>query len=159
MTQAAKIKGCTMLKNVVKWKNLWWILYLSPTKIRNVLAPLPLTVPLTQEKISRYEFSTFQGAVYAIVVLGIQNCRVLFGPLPFEVCFFQLWVVSAMVWFALLVLILIYSLKFMFICIWKRMRDMNDNLIVRIFFRYMKKLLFWHLNDLSKVVTSNLNIS
>ena len=101
-----------------------------------------LPVPLTQEKISQCEFSTFQGAVYAIIVLGIQNCRVLFGPLPFEVCFFQLWVVSAMVWFALLVLFLIYFLKFMFVCIWKRMRDMNDNLIVRIGFRYRQGPVF-----------------
>ena len=100
-----------------------------------VLEQCALPVPLTQEKISQCEFSTFQGAVYAIIVLGIQNCRVLFGPLPFEVCFFQLWVVSAMVWFALLVLFLIYFLKFMFVCIWKRMRDMNDDLIVKIFFR------------------------
>ena len=95
-----------------------------------------------KKKISRYEFPTFQGAVYAIIVLGIQNCRVLFGQLPFEVCVFQLWAFSAIWWFAQLVLVLIYSLKFMFVCIWKRMRNMNDNLIVRIFFRYMKKLIF-----------------
>ena len=94
------------------------------------------------KKISLCDFPTFQGAVYATIVLGIQNCRVLFGPLPFGVCFFQLWLVSAIVWFTLIVLVLMYFLKFMFVCIWKRMRDMNDDLIVKIGFWYLKRLIF-----------------
>ena len=38
-----------------------------------------------------------------------------------------------MIWYSLNILFFVTLMKFMFLCVWKRMPDMNDNLIVRIF--------------------------
>ena len=76
---------------------------------------------------------TSQGAIYCIVTCGIRNIRVWFGPLYFEVCFIQIWAKNVMIWYSLNILFFVTLMKFMFLCVWKRMPDMNDNLIVRIF--------------------------
>ena len=78
---------------------------------------------------------TSQGALYGIFVCGINCCRVWFGPLPLEICNLQVWVSSVVVWYSFLTLFFISLAKFMYICVWKHMRDMNDDLIVTILVR------------------------
>ena len=46
-------------------------------------------------------------------------------------------------WYIVLILFPICFMKFMFICIWKRMRDMNDQLIARIILRWAIFISIW----------------
>ena len=75
-------------------------------------------------------FIISQWGLYGIIVCGINCCRVWFGPLPLAICNLNVWVSSIVVWYSVLTLFFIYLAKFMYICIWKHMRDMNDDLIV-----------------------------
>ena len=69
--------------------------------------------------------------MYGTIVCGIRNIRIWFGPLPFEMCYLQFWGTTFMIWYIVLLLFLISLIKFMFICVWKHMRDMIDDLMVR----------------------------
>ena len=71
--------------------------------------------------------------MYGIVTCGIKSIRVWFGPLPFELCFIEIWASNVTIWYGLTILFFVTFMKFLFICVWKRMRDMNDDLMVRIF--------------------------
>ena len=63
----------------------------------------------------------------------MRNLRVWFGPLPLAICQIQGYFTFILVFnFCLLIVFTITLLKFMFICVWKRMREMNDDLIARI---------------------------
>ena len=88
-------------------------------------------------------FIISQGALYGIFVCGINCCRVWFGPLPIEICNLQVWVSSIVVWYSFLTLFFISLAKFMYICIWKHMRDMNDDLIVTILVRISILFSIW----------------
>ena len=46
-------------------------------------------------------------------------------------------------WYLVLMFLSICFVKFMFICIWKRMRDMNDKLIARIILRWVIFISIW----------------
>ena len=81
---------------------------------------------------------TSQGALYGIIVCGINFCRVCFGPLPL-----QIWISSVVVWYSFLTLFFISLAKFMYICVWKHMRDMNDDLIVTILVRISISFSVW----------------
>ena len=84
-----------------------------------------------------------QGALYGIVVCGIKSLRIWFGPLPFEVCHFQACVSKFVIWYLLLTLFFVSLAKFMYICVWKHMRDMNDDLIVTILVRTSVLISVW----------------
>ena len=77
-------------------------------------------------------FYIFQGALYGIIVCGITSFRIWFGPIPLEVCHFRSWVSNVVIWYSLFTLFFISLAKFMYICVWKHMQDMNDDLIVTI---------------------------
>ena len=77
-------------------------------------------------------FIIFKGALYGIIVCGITSFRIWFGPLPLEVCHFRAWVSNVVIWYSLFTWFFISLAKFMYICVWKHMRDMNDDLIVTI---------------------------
>ena len=81
--------------------------------------------------------------MYGIFVCGINCCRVWFGPLPLEICNLQVWVSSVVVWYSFLTLFFISLAKFMYICVWKHMRDMNDDLIVTILVRISISFSIW----------------
>ena len=70
--------------------------------------------------------------MYAIVVCGVRSVRIWFGPLPFAVCNIQTWGANVTIWYSLLNVFFISLFKFMYICVWKSMRDINDDLVVRI---------------------------
>ena len=84
-----------------------------------------------------------QGALYGIVVCGITSIRIWFGPLPLEVCHFQTWVKKFVSWYVLFSLFFISLAKFMYICVWKHMRDMNDDLIVAFLVRIAVFISVW----------------
>ena len=56
----------------------------------------------------------------------------LFGPLPLIICKTQMALTSTVLWFGVVIIVMVTITKFMFICVWKSMRTMNDDLMVRI---------------------------
>ena len=90
-----------------------------------------------------YLYFILQGAFYAVVVCGIRNLRVIIGPLPLPVC--QLIIVSTrmVLWHGVMLITIITLTRFMFICVWKRMKQMNDNLLARIIFREITVVSFF----------------
>jgi hypothetical protein len=84
-----------------------------------------------------------QGALYGIIVCGITSFRIWFGPLPYEICHFQLWFSLVVLWYTFLILFFISLAKFMYICVWKHMRDMNDDLIVTFVVRIAVFISVW----------------
>ena len=56
----------------------------------------------------------------------------MIGPLPKELCHLQDIITRMLLWYAVLIILMITLTKFMFICIWRRMPAMNDDLLARI---------------------------
>ena len=76
--------------------------------------------------------NTFQGIFYAIVIFGLNVLRVLCGPLPIFLCDIAGFLNGYAILFAVITIAMCTFTKFMFVCIWKRMKQMDDNIIVRI---------------------------
>ena len=74
----------------------------------------------------------FQGIFYVIVIYGLSVLRVCFGPLPIFFFFFFIFINGFLILFLVITVAMYTFARFMFVCIWKRMRQMDDNLIVRI---------------------------
>ena len=74
----------------------------------------------------------FQGVFYVIVLHGLSVLRVCYGPLPILFCNIYLFLNGFSILFAAITVAMYTFARFMFVCIWKRMRQMDDNLIVRI---------------------------
>ena len=74
----------------------------------------------------------FQGVFYAIVIYGLNVLRVCFGSLPIFLCNIAGFLKGCAITFGALTIAMYTLTRFMFVCIWKRMRQMDDNLIVRI---------------------------
>ena len=74
----------------------------------------------------------FQGIFYVIVIYGVSVLRVCYGPLPIFLCNIALFLNGCAILFAAITVAMYTFARFMFVCVWKRMRQMDDNLIVRI---------------------------
>ena len=74
----------------------------------------------------------FQGVFYAIVIYGLTVLRVCYGQLPVFLCNIAGFLKGCAVLFGAIIIATYTLTRFMFVCIWKRMRQMDDNLIVRI---------------------------
>ena len=74
----------------------------------------------------------FQGIFYATVVYGLAVLRVCYGHLPIFLCNIFGFLKGYSILFAAITIAMYTFTRFMFVCIWKRMRQMDDNLIVRI---------------------------
>ena len=48
------------------------------------------------------------------------------------VCQTQMALTKMILWFSVVIIVMVTITKFMFICVWKSMRAMNDDLMVRI---------------------------
>ena len=81
--------------------------------------------------------------MYGIVVGGIRTIRILFGPLPYEICLLQGRATEFLIWYCLLTIFFTSFFKFMYICVWKHMRDMNDDLIVTFIIRLAIFISIW----------------
>ena len=74
----------------------------------------------------------FQGVFYAIVIYGLTVLRVCYGSLPVFLCNITGFLKACAIMFGAIIIATYTFTRFMFVCIWKRMRQMDDNLIVRI---------------------------
>ena len=74
----------------------------------------------------------FQGIFYIIVIYGLSVLRVCYGPLPLFLCNMAVFLDSWEILFSAITVAMYTFTRFMFVCVWKRMRQMDDNLIVRI---------------------------
>ena len=74
----------------------------------------------------------FQGILYIIVIYGIVVLRVCYGPLPIFLCNIAVYLSGFAILFVAITVTMYTFTRFMFVCIWKRMRQMDDDLIVRI---------------------------
>ena len=74
----------------------------------------------------------FQGVFYAIVIYGLTVLRVCYGSLPFFLCNITGFLKACAIMFGAIIIATYTFTRFMFVCIWKRMRQMDDNLIVGI---------------------------
>ena len=74
----------------------------------------------------------FQCILYVIVFYGLSVLRVCYGPLPIFLCKFAAFLSGFAILFGAITVAMYTFTRFMFVCIWKRMRQMDDDLIVRI---------------------------
>ena len=74
----------------------------------------------------------FQGIFYVIVIYGLSVLRVCYGHLPIFFCNISIFLNGFSILFSVITVAMYTFSRFMFVCIWKRMRQMDDNLIVRI---------------------------
>ena len=81
--------------------------------------------------------------MYGVVVGGIRTARILFGPLPLEICLIQGRVTDFLIWVCLLTMFSVTFFKFLYICVWKHMRAMNDDLIVTFVIRSTIFISIW----------------
>ena len=85
-----------------------------------------------------------QAGIYGVVLCGIRNLRVWFGPLPSWICYLHVQFTQILIFeFVLFMVFYITLTRFLFICIWRRMREMNDDLIVAILVNCSMFLSMW----------------
>ena len=66
------------------------------------------------------------------MIHGLAVLRTCYGPLPLFLCNIAGFLNGCALLFASITVVMYTFTRFMFVCIWKRMRQMDDNLIVRI---------------------------
>ena len=66
------------------------------------------------------------------MIYGLSVLRVCYGPLPIFLCNIAVFLSGFAILFVAITVAMYTFTRFMFVCIWKRMRQMDDNLIVRI---------------------------
>ena len=66
------------------------------------------------------------------MIYGLSVLRVCYGPLPIFLCKFAAFLSGFAILFGAITVAMYTFTRFMFVCIWKRMRQMDDDLIVRI---------------------------
>ena len=66
------------------------------------------------------------------MIHGLRVLRVCYGPLPIFLCNIVVFLNGFSILFVAITVAMYTFARFMFVCVWKRMRQMDDNLIVRI---------------------------
>ena len=97
-----------------------------------------------ESKLNVYFYFLIKGAFYGTVICGMRNLRVWYGPLPELVCIAQAKMTQAVLTFAVVGLVMVIITKFVFICVWRSIRSMDDNLLKRIALNEMILLCFLH---------------
>ena len=85
-----------------------------------------------------------KGAFYGTVICGMRNLRVWYGPLPELVCDAQAKMTQAVLTFAIVGFVMIIITRFVFICVWRSLRSMDDDLLKRIALNEIILLCFLH---------------
>ena len=98
----------------------------------------------TNSKLMFFLLFLIKGAFYGIVICGMRNLRVWYGPLPELVCNAQAKMTQAVLTFAIVAVVMIIITRFVFICVWRSMRSMDDNLLKRIALNEIILLVFLH---------------
>ena len=96
----------------------------------NVFSSTILSCELIVKILTKYMY--FQGIFYVIAIYGLSVLRVCYGPLPLFLCNIAVFLNSCAILFSAITVAMYTFTRFMFVCVWKRMRQMDDNLIVRI---------------------------
>ena len=76
-----------------------------------------------------------QYASFVIFNCGANLLRAWYGPLPVNFCILVRTLRMNMALMTGFIFTSIVGFKFMFICVWKRMRQMDDNFVTKIIFR------------------------
>ena len=66
------------------------------------------------------------------MLCGLRVLRVCYGPLPISLCNIAGFLNGCAILFAVITVVMYTFTRFMFVCVWKGMRQVDDNLIVRI---------------------------
>ena len=90
-------------------------------------------------------FYYFQCGIYGIVICGLNSSLVWSGysQIPFSIFVLRKLIVRIIVWCLLLSQFLICLAKFLFICVWKHMKQMNDDLITCICIVWVTFISIW----------------
>ena len=72
--------------------------------------------------------------MYGTIVCGLKTLRVLFGSdeVPRVLLSIETILECLLIWYSLILILSMVFMKFMYICVWKSMRQINDELLVRI---------------------------
>ena len=89
-------------------------------------------------------FKNLLGAIYCILVAGIDTIRICYGPLPNFLCNLNAFMKNLMCIMLLLVLSITIIFKFFYVVIWKTIKPMMDNFITIfvILFSFMIGIIF-----------------
>ena len=89
--------------------------------------------------------SSFQFGIYGIVICGLNSSLVWFGytQIPFSIFVLRKLIVRIIVWYLLLLQFLICLAKFLFICVWKHMKQMDDDFIAKICIIWVTFMSIW----------------
>ena len=66
------------------------------------------------------------------MICGVRVLRVSYGPLPIYLCNIAGFLNGCAILFATITFVMYTFARFMFVCVWKGMRQVDDNLVVRI---------------------------
>ena len=74
--------------------------------------------------------------MYGTIVCGLKTLRVLLGSdeVPHGLLSMESLLQSLLIWYSLILILSMVFMKFMYICVWKSMRQMNDNLLALVMF-------------------------
>ena len=72
--------------------------------------------------------------MYGTIVCGLKTLRVLLGSdeVPLLLLSVESLLMRMLSWYSLILILSMVFMKFMYICVWKSMRQINDELLVRI---------------------------
>ena len=86
-----------------------------------------------------------KAGVYGIIICGLITLRVLLGNdgVPLVLLNMEFFLMCFILSYGLILITAIAFMKFMYICIWKSMRQMNDDLLAKIVILNAIFLSFW----------------
>ena len=72
--------------------------------------------------------------MYGIIVCGLKTLRVLLesDEVPHVLLSMESLLEHLLIWYSLILILSMVFMKFMYICVWKSMRQIDDELLVRI---------------------------
>ena len=72
--------------------------------------------------------------MYGTLVCGLKTLRVLLGSdeVPILLLSVESFLMRFLIWYSLILILSMVFMKFMYICVWKSMRQIDDELLVRI---------------------------
>ena len=83
--------------------------------------------------------------MYGTLVCGLKTLRVGIGhnQVPHALLNLEFLLRNIIIWYCLILTFSIALMKFMYICVWKSMRQMKDDLLARVIVTYVAFLSIW----------------
>ena len=85
-------------------------------------------------------FFSIQFVIFVILNGGATLVRAWYGPLPAEFCFLVQILQMNIAFITVFIFTSIVGFRFMFICVWKRMRQMDDRIVTKIILRCLQMI-------------------